>query len=305
MTTQLNKNKPTLESTLKSADTEEWLDIHFYRPIGFKWALFFNKIGVTPNQITIASIFIGIAAGVCFYYTDFWINLLGVFFLVWANSYDSADGQLARMTGQKSEMGRILDGACGDIWFITIYFAIIFRLWGEWDFWILILALIAGVSHSQQAAMADYYRNVHLLFLKGKNGSELHNSKELAEKYKNISWKKQPVVKIFEFFYLNYTRSQERMTPRLQKMLKVIKDKYNGQAPEWFLSEFRTQSLPLMKYTNMLSFNLRAIVLFISVLTNYPWVYFAFELTVMNIMLVYMMYKHEHICLVFTEKLSS
>ena len=57
------KSTPSLESTLKSLDTEEFIDIHFYRPIGYQWALFFNKLGVSPNSITIASIFIGIAAG--------------------------------------------------------------------------------------------------------------------------------------------------------------------------------------------------------------------------------------------------
>ena len=95
---------------MKSMDTEEFIDIHFYRPIGYQWALFFNKLGVTPNAITIASIFIGIAAGICFYPKDLIINVIGMLLLIWANSYDSADGQLARMTGQKSALGRILDG---------------------------------------------------------------------------------------------------------------------------------------------------------------------------------------------------
>lgn len=285
-------------------DTEEWFDIHFYRPIGFKWALFFHKIGVTPNQITIAAIFIGVAAGICFYFTNIWINLAGVLLLVWANSYDSADGQLARMTGQKSELGRILDGACGDFWFIAIYLAIVFRLWPEWSFWILLLALAAGGAHSLQASMADYYRNLHLLFLKGKNGSELHNSKDLKAQYKTLSWRKQFIVKLFETFYLNYTINQERWTPKLQRMLHTLNTKHGGIAPEWFRKEFRTKSLPLIKYTNLLSFNLRAIVLFISVLSGFPWVYFAFELTVMNIMLIYMVYKYEHICADFTQTLS-
>ena len=108
------KSTPSLESTLKSLDTEEFIDIHFYRPIGYQWALFFNKLGVSPNSITIASIFIGIAAGICFYFQSLAINVIGMLLLIWANSYDSADGQLARMTGQKSALGRILDGAAGE-----------------------------------------------------------------------------------------------------------------------------------------------------------------------------------------------
>ncbi len=299
----MSDNIPSLESTLKSSDTEEFIDIHFYRPIGYRWALFFNKIGATPNQITIASIFIGVAAGICYYFDNIWINIFGIFLLIWANSYDSADGQLARMTGQKSELGRILDGACGDFWFGSIYFAIIFRLQPEWGWWILVLALVTGYCHAKQAAMADYYRNVHLLFLKGKSGSELHNSKELKGKYKKLSWKKEPLVKLFETFYISYTLGQERWTPRLQEMLKVLDEKYSGQAPDWFRTEFRTKSLPLMKYTNILSFNTRAIALFISLLIGLPWLYFIFEMTVLNILLVYMVCRHERICKTFTKAL--
>ena len=292
----LQQNKPTLESTLKSVDTEEFIDIHFYRPIGYRWALFFNRLGVSPNQITIASIFIGVAAGICFYFTSFWINLLGVFLLIWANSYDSADGQLARMTGQKTEWGRILDGACGDFWFISIYIAIILRLWPVWGFWILLLALVAGYFHSKQASAADYYRNVYLLFLKGKKGSEWDNSADLRKKYTSISWKEKPLVKFFEKIYLSYTEGQEKWTPRLQEMRKMINDKYEGNIPDEFRKDFLKKTFPLLKYTNMLSFNLRSIVLFISVLSNIPWVYFVFEITVLNIMLIYMVWKHEKIC---------
>jgi len=159
---------PGMASTLKSLDTEECIDIWFYRPIGYRWALLFHRLGVSPNAITIMAIFIGIAAGVCFYYTSLTVNVVGMLLLVWANSYDSADGQLARMTGQKSPLGRVLDGFCGDVWFFTIYVAICLRLMPEWGLWIWLLAIVTGSYHSKQAAMADYYRNIHLLFLKGR-----------------------------------------------------------------------------------------------------------------------------------------
>ena len=74
-----------LNSTLKSMDTEEWLDIHFTRPLGLLWAKFFNYFGIHPNVVTILSIILGVAAGVCFYFEDIRITLLGIFLLVWAN----------------------------------------------------------------------------------------------------------------------------------------------------------------------------------------------------------------------------
>ena len=184
----MEQNKPSLESTLKSSDTEEFIDIYFYRPIGYRWALLFQKLGVTPNAVTIASIFIGVGSGICFYFDNLWLTLVGIFLLVWANSFDSADGQLARMTKQFSALGRVLDGFAGNLWFISIYIAICMRLFPVWGWSIWALAVITGYFHSKQASMADYYRNIHLLFLKGKSGSELDNTAELREKNVELTW---------------------------------------------------------------------------------------------------------------------
>ena len=151
--------------------------------------------------------------------------------------------------------------------------------------------------------MADYYRNIHLLFLKGKAGSELSHSPVLKENYKKMSWKKDFIYKLFETFYINYTIGQERLTPKFQRMMQIIRQDYHDQAPEWFRTAFREKSLPLMKYTNMLSFNTRVIALFISLFIDMPWLYFTFEIIVLNAMLVYMIKRHEHICQGFTQEL--
>lgn len=63
-----------------------------------------------------------------FYYTDLWHNVCGVLLLMFANFCDSTDGQMARLTGKKTLIGRMLDGFAGDVWFLFIYFAIVFRL---------------------------------------------------------------------------------------------------------------------------------------------------------------------------------
>ena len=293
MSNEISKNG--LEATLKSADTEEWIDLLFYRPVGYRWALLFHKMGVTPNAITIASIFLGVAAGVLFYYNDLLLNVIGMCLLVWANMYDSADGQLARMTGQKSEIGRILDGVSGDFWFISIYAAICLRLTPEWSYWIWILAAVTGLCHSKQAAMADYYRNIHLFFLKGKSGSELDNYVQQKAIYNSLSWKKDFIRKLFLWFYCDYTRSQERLTPAFQRFFALLQQRYGAVAPQEIRDEFRRESLPLMKYTNILSFNTRVTVLFISLLINEPWLYFVFELTVLNGLLIYMIWQHERL----------
>lgn len=302
-------DKQEYQSTLKSMDTEEHIDLYFYRPIGYAWARLARKLGIKPNAITIASIFLGVGAGVCFYYNNLWINILGMLLLIWADSFDSADGQLARMTGQYSRIGRILDGVSGDLWFAAIYVAICLRenatseffMAHQWVIWVV--AVCTGLCHATQAAMADYYRQFHLYFLKGESGSELETASDLRAKYDTLSWGKDFFRKLVMAFYLNYTEGQERRTPAMQRLRRVLREKFHGHVPESFRNEFRALSLPLMKYTNILSFNWRTIALFVALLVKMPWLYFAFELTVLNVLLVYMMMRHEKICRTLTHEL--
>lgn len=299
----LSKLKEEYRNSLKSSDTEEWFDLIFYRPIGFLWAVITRSLGIHPNAITIASIFIGIGAGIAFYYNSLWINLLGMLLLMLADSFDSADGQLARMTKQYSRLGRILDGVSSDIWFIAIYIGLCLRenessaffMDHHWRIWAL--ASLAGLCHAQQAAVADIYRQFHLFFLKGKAGSELDDAQQLWQKYHAMSWRKEFFAKLVTLVYANYTRTQERLTPKMQDLRRALNRKYHSQIPREFADRFRSMSRPLMKYTNILSFNVRSWALFISVLIlKMPWVYFAFEITVMNAILIYMMLRHERMC---------
>ena len=221
-----NQSKPQSAylQSLKSLDTEEGIDLVFYRPIGYAWACLAKRLGVTPNAITIASIFIGIAAGVAFYYPVLWINVIGMLLLIWANSFDSADGQLARMTKQYSRIGRILDGLSGDFWFAAIYIAICLRENVTSDFfsahhWVIwTVAVTAGICHAKQAAMADYYRQFHLYFLKGEDGSELDSASKLRDKLKQLSWSHNFWQKLTLTSYTNYTIQQEATAPAMQRL---------------------------------------------------------------------------------------
>lgn len=294
---------------MKSEDTEEWLDVYFTRPIGLAFALFWNRFNVHPNVITILSIFLGVGAGWMFHYSDLCSNFCGMLLLMFANFCDSTDGQMARLTGKKTLIGRMLDGFSGDLWFLSIYIAFVVRLWNQpmpwlddkWGIWILFLGAVAGfLSHSPQASLADYYRQVHLYFLLGEEGSELDNYLQQRRHYESLP-KSDWLGRVFFFNYANYCKSQEKRTPLFQKFLNRWKSL--SQPNEAVRQEFLTGSRPLMKYCNMLSFNLRAICLYLSALLDSPWVYFVIELTLFNIMYVYMHRTHERLSLRLTEKL--
>lgn len=296
--------KMALQSTYKSEDTEEWLDIHFNRPVGYAWALFFNRFNIHPNVVTIFSIILGVAAGVMFYFPDLLHNIAGVLLLMWANFYDSCDGQLARMTGKKTHWGRMLDGFAGDVWFVVIYGAICLRLYDEnipftnipWNLWIFFFAFVSGIIlHSRQCKLADYYRNIHMYFLGGKN-NELDTSSQQLELYNNTLKKGNFWWRRFLYAYVGYTRSQEKMTPELQRLFHYIKRGGQDIVTDEFRRDFRKKSLPLMTYANILTFNCRAIALYVSCLLNIPWLYFLIEISVFSFLAVYMHYRHEKMC---------
>lgn len=305
--------KEMLQASFKSKDTEEWLDVYFTRPIGLVFAIFWNKLGVHPNAITILSIFLGVSAGVMFGYTDLMHNILGVLLLMFANFCDSTDGQMARLTGKKTLIGRMLDGFSGDLWFASIYIAIIIRLFNQnipgtevpWHLLIFVLAFVAGVMcHSPQSSLADYYRQIHLLFIKGKEGSELDNYEQQRKIYENLP-KSKWLDRLFYFNYANYCKSQEKRTPKFQKMMEGVKVRYGGveNMPQELKQQFIKGSRPLMKYTNILTFNVRAITIYITCLLNCPWVYFLVEIIILNILYIYMHKKHEALCAEITKQL--
>ena len=117
-----------IRSAYKSEDTEEFFDRIFTKPLGYLWARLFMRLGWTPNMVTLLSMAIGFAGGWLFYPESFTLNLIGVLLVIWANILDSTDGQLARLTGNKSTLGRILDALSTSVWYVAIDCALCLRL---------------------------------------------------------------------------------------------------------------------------------------------------------------------------------
>ncbi len=282
-----------IKETYKSSDTEEFLDKIFYRPIGYVIALGARSLHLTPNQVTIASIFAGVAGGHMFYYSDIELNIYGILLMMFAQALDGADGQLARMTNSQSRVGRILDGVSDNLKFISVYVHLIIRLLeNDYTPWIIPIAVVSGFSHALQSAMADYSRNFYVYYALDKEKSEIDESSPLKEKYKNLSWKKEPVYKFLIRVYLNYTIQQEFIAYKMKELYAFSKEKFGSNIPDWFGVEYKKLHKPLLKWYNILTSNTRLIALFIGLLVGFPEMFWAFELTVLNFLLLYVVFKH-------------
>lgn len=293
----MEKKKGTYESTLKFIEQEEILDRYVYRPIGFQFARMFNQLRFTPNMVTIISIFVGIGGGLCFYPNDLMMNLYGVLLLIMANILDCSDGMLARMTGKSSRIGRILDGFSGDLWFATIYICVGLHLihFDQFSPWIFAAIVVSAISHSKQAAMADYFKNIHLYFFKETKGGEVEDMKKLQQQYDELYWKKDFLEKTFLYFYRNYTKFQEDLCPEFKRYKEIVASKYNGVVPERFIKEFNARHGKILLYVHSLSFSFRSVFLFAFVLTGIPWAYFIFEIVVLNVLLLLMVKNYNRV----------
>ena len=295
-----------VRATLKSQDTEGPFELYMTRTPGYLWACLFKWLGVHPVAVTLMSIVIGAASGWFFYSEDLGMNLIGMGLLVWANWYDCADGQLARMTGKRTLIGRILDGFCGDVWFFFIYLFLCLRMQGEnipftnvqWGIWIWLLGAWAGLRcHGRQCAIGDYYRNIHLYFLLGAGRAELDSEAKIKEEMNSMKWmSKDWFHKLYLYFYARYTGSQEAQVKSLHTMMKGLEAKYGTEIPLDVREDFCRESRPLMPLTNIITFDTRVIVLFLCIGFGIPWLYFIFESTVLEAIRFHMIERHERLC---------
>jgi phosphatidylglycerophosphate synthase len=153
----LEREEPwTFESALKDATVEEWVNLHLHRRLAF--ALVRPMQGrfdsVSPNHLTLLSGAIGVAAGVCCYRSveagPAWLALGGLLLLASA-VVDCADGMLARLRGQSSEFGKLLDGIVDQVTGLSFWFGISHAvcahidLPGEWLY--CTFALVSALVH--------------------------------------------------------------------------------------------------------------------------------------------------------------
>jgi phosphatidylglycerophosphate synthase len=290
----MSPNKSSIKNTFKSQDTEEFLDVVFYRPFGYSMALISKKLGVTPNGVTIFSIFVGVLAGHLFYYEDLRINIIGMLLLIWAEGLDSADGQLARMTNHKSRYGRILDGLGGNLWYISIYIHLCLRLINTGlSPAIFTIAVIAGISQSLQCAVADHYRNFYSYFVHGKEKSEVDDSARLLFDYSNLSWSRNFWKKFLMRMYINYTIEQEFISKNTIILLRYVERNFESKIPAKISDLFRNKNKKLIKYYNILTSNTRMIAIFICLILNNIYIFAFFQIICLNLLLLYVVTRHE------------
>jgi len=284
---------PKIESTFKAREVEGILDLHFYRPIGFRLAGLFAQLKMTPATVSLLAGTFGVIAGHLYFYRNLGINIAGMVLHVCANALDNADGQLARLTRQESRKGRIIDSVADHLGFASVYIHLTLRcaLAGASPA-IWLLALGAAISHALQGAAADYYRTAFLYFADGRR-TEIDSSSVLRSDYRKLSWGQRAWDKLLLALYLNFTLQQEMLAPRLKKLRETASAVFQGRIPGWLEQRYRDAACHMLKWWRLLMTNTRMLVLFIVLFLGQPVYYFWFELIPLNVLFVYLIVRQE------------
>ena len=197
-------------STIKLIDIEERFDIYFSRFCGLYFAKAAKWLRLTPTNVSLISLVIGGVGGGLLYFQDqLGIVILGGVLVVWAGILDSADGQLARMTGQSSDIGRVIDGLIDNLVFVVCYVGGSLYFVPEYGWWIFALTMATGYAHSYKAALYEFYKSEYLLLVgKSQTGCiplSVDEIKPTGDKWYH---------KIIDSINRNYTGKQIRLTNR-------------------------------------------------------------------------------------------
>lgn len=155
--------------TLKAPEIEERLDVWVFRPMAFLLVRLLTPTSITPNQITLLSIVVGVAAGWAIGLGTPASMAWGAFGVLLYNVLDCADGMLARVRKLRSPLGYVLDGLAGYVGTAAIILglgaAVVQRAGQHPLFW-WTFTVIAGISMAWWCAVVDgmrldWMRRVH------------------------------------------------------------------------------------------------------------------------------------------------
>lgn len=133
--------------------TESWLSRHLERKVSLALSRRLLHTRVTPNQISVFSLLLGLASALLFLPEWGLLHVVGALLLLLSSIVDGCDGELARLRYQESRLGSWLDFLGDNLVHMAVFFCIGFGLFrrGEGHVYLLLgstAALCTAVAAS-------------------------------------------------------------------------------------------------------------------------------------------------------------
>jgi hypothetical protein len=204
--------------SLKRPEVEEYPDLYFNRPLAFLFVKAIYGTDLTPNQLSVFSMLLGIAAGVCIGTGRPGLLPAAAGLLAVSIIIDCSDGQLARLKKNGTPLGRLIDGSADYVVGIAVYSGLGLALSAQSNrpalAWLAVAA--AAVSNIAHSATFDHFQ---VRFLAVMNGDTTRSVDAEIERYAAMlegirNEKVNPIRRLAIGIYVRYTRAQKKMSMR-------------------------------------------------------------------------------------------
>jgi len=207
------------KKSLKHIEAEEPLDLYFYRIISFLFVKIILPFPITPNQISIAALIMGLISAVFYAFGTHEAFLIAAVFYAIYYLFDLSDGQVARLKKNGTRIGRIVDGIADYVTHLSIYIGLGIGLGNELNTWLLVLATM--MSLMAQVILFDFYRSRYLEYSLGEVNLFGEDLKQFQQEYEEL--KRSPgnkTEKMVYFLYLKYVVVQQFFISKAAKEQK-------------------------------------------------------------------------------------
>jgi phosphatidylglycerophosphate synthase len=278
------------KSSIKSPDTEEKLDLLLYRPFGYLIAKAANAMSMTPTMLSIMGLYIGLLASYYYLWPQNNQALISAgLFLILSGIFDSADGQLARISNQSTKIGLVLDGVCDSIVTIAVYAACSWPLIESYGSYFAIIVGFALYLHSCQCAILDFYHREYLYFGYGKTENDTYWNPGINDGILNIE-SSSGLEKLMNQLRLTWIKKQQFLTSRSDSQRKAMREyllNSTSSSKEEFMRLYKENNLWLLPFWRLIGVNAHTILIIIFMFMHRFDIYLiTFDLVIFNLIIL-------------------
>ncbi|HMB90892.1 MAG TPA: CDP-alcohol phosphatidyltransferase family protein [Rhodothermales bacterium] len=277
------------EQVKRTQEIEEATNLYFIHPISRVLVTYFARWGVRPNTVSVLGmVFGGLAALAYYHYAQWPMVVLGFVLMIAWHIMDGSDGQLARLTGQTSELGKALDGLCDHLSFVLIYVSLSLASAQVLGSWVWILSVAAGISHVAQATAYEFQRQAYDYWVFDKASARIVRPKEFEER---LPEGRSLARRMLDFMMLSYLRVQFRMAGVNAMLMADLEQALQETDDQSMIRQaYRQFNLHAVKSWSLLCSNYRTLAIFVACLAGNPVYFFLFEFVLLNATLVWLRY---------------
>lgn len=267
----------------RTSEIEEATNLYVIHPVSRALVGHLARWGVPPNAVSVAGMVFGGLAAVAYFQYYLWPKALAGFLLMvgW-HVLDGADGQLARLTGQTSEIGKVLDGLCDHVAFTLVYLSLTLAAALVLGWWVWVVAVLAGLSHLAQASAYEFQRQSYDFWVHAKETARI----VMPDAFRRGLRGEQGAALLFGKLNLAYLKIQHRIAgidPDLVAEMEAALREADGEAERREIREaYRAANLGAVRRWSLLCSNYRTIAIFVAVLLGSPLYFFLFEIVGLN-----------------------